>query len=34
MTEEYWPNCQHRTQPLTCGQCSKLTMYCIAILKS
>jgi len=24
MTGEYWPNGQHRVQPLTCGQCSNL----------
>ena len=26
MREEYWPNGQHRVQPLTVGQCSKLTI--------
>ena len=26
MTGEYWPNGQHRIQPLTCGQCSKITI--------
>jgi len=25
MREEYWPNGQHRVQPLTCGQYSKIT---------
>jgi len=25
MREELWPNGQHRIQPLTCGQYSKIT---------